>query len=128
MRVDIHHIAIQRSDRGRAIEFFEKLLGYKLVKNSILPSTFSKKIFDINEEVEMLTFTGGNLVIEIFISNRQMNKNFAHICLSVENVEEFCMQCQEFNLKPFSINKDGREIFFVRDEDGNLFEIKKIHD
>ncbi len=125
MSIDIHHIAIQRSNRNRTIEFFEKLLGYKLVKNSLLPSILSKEIFDIDEEVEMLTFANGNVNIEVFITDRKIDNGFAHICLFVENIENFILQCKEINLKPFSINKNGRKIFFVRDEDGNLFEIKQ---
>ncbi|RLF40446.1 MAG: hypothetical protein DRN12_05395 [Thermoplasmata archaeon] len=125
MSIDIHHIAIQRNNKNRAIEFFEKLLGYKLVKNSLLPPLLSRGIFDIDEEVEMLTFSNRNINIEVFITDRKINKSFAHICLYVENLEDFLSRCKEMNLKPFSIDKDGRKIFFVRDEGGNLFEIKQ---
>ena len=125
MSIDIHHIAIQRSNRSRTIEFFEKLLGYKLIKNSLLPSILSKEIFDIDGKVEMLNFADGNISIEVFITDRKIDNGFAHICLFVEDIENFILQCKKINLKPFSIDKDGREIFFVRDEDGNLFEIKQ---
>ncbi|HDM67245.1 MAG TPA: VOC family protein [Thermoplasmatales archaeon] len=124
--IKTHHIALQRGDRERAIVFFTKLLGYKLVKTSRLPVHLSREIFDIEDEPEVLFFTNEeDTSFEVFITKHGVTQDFSHVCLVVPDLELFCRRCRDLGLRPFFVEKNGKQLVFVRDEDGNLFEIKQ---
>jgi len=48
----------------------------------------------------------------------------AHTCLEVDNFEVFLENCSRLNVDVARIPKGDKILTFIRDFDGNLFEIK----
>ena len=47
-----------------------------------------------------------------------------HICLEVDDLDSFLKKCRSMDINVSRIPKGDATITFIRDDDGNLFEIK----
>lgn len=119
----IQHVALECLQRETADLFFSTILGIPKLKNTILSKELIRSIFDINEAVDIVIY--GNVVsrFEVFIRSRKQTKTFDHVCVKVSDRNDFVARCRRHGLKPFFIQKDGKQLLFVRDFSGNLFEI-----
>jgi catechol 2,3-dioxygenase-like lactoylglutathione lyase family enzyme len=124
IKINIDHVALQCKNRNDAIIFYRDVLDLSLIKSFSLNEELSKSIFSINKSVEVLVFQGDNCKFEIFITDINLKLNFNHICIFIDDVEGFFKKCNENNLKPFKVVKGEKELLFVKDFYGNLFEIK----
>ena len=124
IKTSIEHVALQNKNKNDAIVFYRDVLDLSLIKSFSLNEELSKSIFSINKSVEVLVFEGDNSKFEIFISNINLNLNFNHICIIIDDVEGFFMKCNKNNIKPYKVVKGEKELLFIRDHSGNLFEIK----
>ena len=66
-----------------------------------------------------------NIRFEIFITKKEEKHGYGHICIDVNNKKEFLDRCKKYGIEPMIINKDGKNLLFVKDFSGNLFEIKE---
>lgn len=123
--VTVHHVALQCRDRQGAVDFFTRVLGLQLVKSFFLSRELSAEIFNVDEKVEVLVFENQDVYFEVFISERLIDPGFTHVCVSVSDVELFLDRCKQVGVESFFVEKGGKQLLFVRDVDGNLFEIKK---
>ena len=55
-----------------------------------------------------------------------MEKGYEHVCIEIEDKDQFVDNCLKHGLKPFYVKKGDKDLLFVRDFSGNLFEIKTI--
>lgn len=125
VRVGIDHVGIQCDDKEKAFLFYQNLCGLEYVKSTMLSKDLVNKIFKIDTQVEMLVFKNKDAYFEIFISNADMKRNFSHVCLFVDDVDSFFKSCRNAGLNPFTVQKNDKELFFIHDFSGNLFEIKQ---
>jgi len=123
--VKTKHIALQYSDRKKAEIFFNKILLIQLNKTFTISKELSNDIFDIKEEVIVDVYSNGDSYFEVFITNIKTNYNYEHICIEVENEEEFVKRCKKYKIEPKYVKKGNRELLFIRDFSGNLYEIKE---
>jgi catechol 2,3-dioxygenase-like lactoylglutathione lyase family enzyme len=124
IKINVDHVALQNKNKNDAIIFYKDVLGLSLIKTFSLNEELSKSIFSINKSVEVLVFQGDKSKFEIFITDINLNLNFNHIGIIINNKEEFFKKCNENNLKPFKVLKGEKELLFVKDFYDNLFEIK----
>jgi catechol 2,3-dioxygenase-like lactoylglutathione lyase family enzyme len=91
-----------------------------------LPLDLSRAIFDIEAELKIINYIGKDLHFEVFISSRINNKyrQIAHLCLEVDALSEFIQKCRGLGVEISRIPKGDKFLTFVKDFDGNLFEIK----
>jgi len=120
----IQHVALESASQQQADTFFIKVLGIPKVKSTMLPQELSASIFQIDHPVQMETYDNGKARFEVFITTEQRKLTFAHIGIEVDNKTDFVARCQEHGLKPFFIQKEGKQLLFVRDFSENLYEIK----
>ena len=123
--VHVEHIGLQCSNKDEAILFFQEVCGFSLMKSFELNNELSKKIFSIDKSIDVLVFKKKGVYFEIFINQSGCDKNYSHVCLSVGNLDKFFETCKLHGLKPFSVMKNEKELFFVRDFSENLYEVKK---
>ena len=100
------------------------------VDNSTI-STFTddgEKIFDADLECQFILYENENFTIEVFIipAAQQKITPIAHLCLEVDNKEKFAKNCQANGLVVKKIPRGNSLLIFVKDYDGNLFEIKEL--
>ncbi len=121
--VIVQHVALECASVQSADTFFIKVLGVPKVKSTLLPQELCVSIFQTDRSVQMETYDNGKARFEIFINPGLLKSSFVHIGVMVDNKADFVARCQQHGLKPFFIQKEKKQLLFVRDFSGNLFEI-----
>jgi hypothetical protein len=114
--------------KDHALQFYVHLLNAQLVKEFQISRDLVQQIFGIKHEEDdlpVMVFEIENQQFEIFIITKKLGNIFDHVCVSVENVNGFIRQCREMNLEVSFIPKGEKELVFIKDFVGNLFEIKE---
>ena len=122
----LRHVALTCSSEENSDRFYKDLLGLERLEPKILPSSLSRAIFNIDNELRMINYTGKAVHFEIFIakdSKRSANP-IAHVAIEIDDQEAFLKKCAEVDVNVSQIPRGDRTLIFIRDFDGNLFEIK----
>jgi catechol 2,3-dioxygenase-like lactoylglutathione lyase family enzyme len=122
----LRHVALTCSSEENSDRFFKNLLDLQKSEPKILPGSLAKAIFNIEAELLMINYRSQQVHFEIFISGDSENniKQIAHVCLEVDDLQTFLKKCRDLNVEMSEIPKGDRTLTFIRDYDGNLFEIK----
>jgi catechol 2,3-dioxygenase-like lactoylglutathione lyase family enzyme len=125
--MNLQHVGLTCSSEENADKFYETLLGLKKSAPKTLPSSLSKAIFKIDSDLTMVNYMNESVRFEIFIHGRQQSNNsrIDHVCLEVNDLEEFLQRCRSLNVKFMQVPKGESTVTFVSDDDGNLFEMKQ---
>ena len=121
----IHHVALQCSDRGRAELFFDAILGIPRQRSFALSAALSDAIFGVREAVEVDVYDNGSARFEIFTAPDAGASPFAHTCIEVDDRQQCIARCRQHGIEPSIIREEGKDLLFVRDFSGNLFEVKQ---
>jgi len=121
------HVALVSSSEQNADRFYGEILGLEKLKVKNLSAGLSKPLFDRNEDFKLIIYGNQDIQFEIFISDR---KNFthqalSHTCLEVADRMDILERCNKAGLEIRRVPKNGSTVVFVKDFDGNLFEIKE---
>ena len=122
--VVIQHVAVECSDQQSADRFFTTVLGIPKIKSTVLSKELSAAIFGISKNVPIEIFDNGKMRVEVFINTTSREPTYDHICIEVDNKSDFITQCKQQGLDPFFVEKEGKQLLFVRDFSENLYEIK----
>jgi len=115
----IHHVCIQTETYYESLQFYTKILGFQVVKET---RNFHKR--DFNTWLRL-----GSFMIELH-TNKQgdrlkkwssLNEGIVHLCFLVDDVLEEYNRIKKLGYTNFKI-KNGEEIYNV--EGGYLFKIK----
>ena len=122
----LKHVALECNLETTSDKFYQNLLGLDKVRSRILPSAIAKKIFGIDVEYKIIDYANDNIHLEVFIANKKnlQRRTVEHVCLEVDNLEEFLGRCKGMYIDILTIPKGDAFLTFVTDYDGNLFEIK----
>jgi catechol 2,3-dioxygenase-like lactoylglutathione lyase family enzyme len=122
----LRHVGLLCGSEENSDRFYKDLLGLTKSKPKALPLELSKAIFNIDSELVMINYQDGNSHFEILITggSRGNNRQIAHVCIEVDNLEVFLEKCRSLNLDVARIPKGDKTLTFIKDFDGNLFEIK----
>jgi catechol 2,3-dioxygenase-like lactoylglutathione lyase family enzyme len=120
----VRHVAVECCSQDHADRFFSSVLGLQKVKSTLLSKELSMAIFKIDKEVQFDFYDNGKTSFEVFINDKHRASFFAHTCIEVENKSDFISRCKEQGLEPFFVEKNGKQLLFVRDFSGNLYEVK----
>jgi len=124
--MNLRHVAIPCSSEKNSDRFFKNLFGLEKSMPKTLPSSLSRAIFNVDGELQIINYMGEDIHFEIFIagdSERRVNP-IAHVCIEIDDLETFLTKCAELDVNVSQIPKGNRTLTFIRDYDGNLFEIK----
>ena len=122
----LRHVGLTCSSEENSDKFYEDLLGLEKSGAKHLPASLSKSIFNLDSELVMINYQDEQVHFEIFVtgSNGGNSRKIAHTCLEVDNLEVFLEKCHSLNVEITRIPKGDKTLTFIRDFDGNLFEIK----
>jgi catechol 2,3-dioxygenase-like lactoylglutathione lyase family enzyme len=122
----LRHVALTCSSEKNSDRFFKTLLGLEKSEPKILPLHLSKAIFNVDTELRMINYLNEHTHFEIFITDHSINHiiQVAHVCLEVDDLQGFLKKCRDLEVDVSQIPKGDRSLTFIRDYDGNLFEIK----
>lgn len=121
------HVALTASSETNADAFYVGLLGLNKAEPKTVPGQVCQKLFGIARDVVAINYTGGPTHFEVFIcpSTTTPPGRVDHTCLGVENLSEFLRKCETLGLQTIRVPKGQAVITFVKDLDGNLFEVKE---
>jgi catechol 2,3-dioxygenase-like lactoylglutathione lyase family enzyme len=122
--VIIQHVAVECSDQQSADRFFTSILGMLKSKTTIISKELSTAIFGVNKSSPIEIYDNGKTRFEVFIKKTRREPAYDHICIEVDNKNDFIERCTQHGLVPFFVEKEGRQLLFVRDFSDNLYEIK----
>ena len=122
----LEHIALTISDIQEIKNFYVDILEMKELKNFVLKSELSQKIFNINKDTSAFFLQKDDLFLEIFVTDEKLKQGFNHICISVNDRENLIKKSEAQNYKCVRIKREFSDLIFIEDKSGNIFEIKEI--
>ncbi len=122
----LRHIGLTCGSEENSDKFYKDLLGLVKSEPKKLPASLSKSIFNLDAELVMINYLNEDLHFEIFITDRSKNSSrpIEHLCLEVDDLKDFLHKCGALNVQVAQIPKGDKTLIFIKDFDGNLFEIK----
>ena len=123
----LKHVGLACSTEDNADKFYQELLGLNKSEPKMLPSDLSRAIFNIDAELLIINYTGEKVHFEIFITGPVDDRSgkIAHQCLEVDDLSAFTEKCRSLGVEIIQVPKGAKVLTFVKDFDGNLFEIKR---
>ncbi len=120
------HTMIRVKDVKKSLDFYQKLIGLKLVKEKRLKDC---KLYFLADEY-------GQVQIELTYNDKtpekgyQLGTGFGHFAFEVDSMEELTKKLSEMGYKylyePFKLSEIGTTIAFVEDPDGYQIEFIEI--
>jgi len=122
----LQHAGLTCSTEDNADKFYRDLLGLNKSEPKILPSDLSKAIFNLDAELKMINYMDEHIHFEIFITDQfgTSQRPIEHLCLEVDDLDGFIEKCRSMQVEAARIPKGEKTLTFIKDFDGNLFEIK----
>ncbi len=123
----IDHICIEVSSEERCREIFEGVLGLSVAYSFRIDEEFMGRMFGLKAECESVVYQAGDTKIEVFI-RPEMGRpvpGTAHLCLSVPDRGRVLQSAEAKGLDVLHHPRNGRPLYYIRDRDGNLYEIKQ---
>ena len=122
----LHHVALIAASQENADRFYEGILRLTKLKTTMLKSDLAMEIFGLDLECPLVLYGDEGFAIEVFVTDRisPNSSQVAHICLQVEDRQAFMAECRAAGAEILLIPRGESQLCFVKDFDGNLFEIK----
>jgi catechol 2,3-dioxygenase-like lactoylglutathione lyase family enzyme len=123
----LNHVALVCSSEEKSDRFYKDVLDLEKLQSKVVSSDLSKKIFNLDNEYQVINYGDENIRFEIFISERSdfVEKRLSHVCLNIKNMSLFLKRCAENQVDIIKIPKGDNILVFIKDYDDNLFEIKE---
>jgi catechol 2,3-dioxygenase-like lactoylglutathione lyase family enzyme len=121
------HVGLVSGSQKNADGFFKDILGLEKGEKKHLEADLSNEIFGFNGASDFFYYQNESTVFEVFINDRKdtINNQIGHVCLEVAGRDNLAERCKKAGLSVEKINKKGSVLMFIRDFDGNLYEIKE---
>ena len=121
----LKHAGLTCSNEENADKFYRDLLGLNKSEPKTLPPDLSKAIFNLDAELQMINYMNEHSHFEIFIipQSRPSRWQIDHLCLEVADLDGFIAKCRSMQVEVTLIPKGDKTLTFIKDFDGNLFEI-----
>ena len=122
----LKHVGLTCSTQDNADKFYRDVLGLNKLEPKTLPSDLCQAIFNLDAELQIINYLDDHIHFEIFITNQfsTSQRQIEHQCIEVDDLEEFIGKCRSMGVEVARIPKGVKTLTFVKDFDGNLFEIK----
>lgn len=119
------HMGLACRSEANADRFFVTVLELTKSGPKTLSGHVAEGLFGVAADLPMIKYLGDGLQFEVFIDpNREpTNDPIIHACLQVENRDRFLARCECHGVEVIRVPKGEALLTFVRDYDGNLYEI-----
>ncbi len=119
------HTGIQLSTKENVDRFFGQLLNLKPDREYTVPVELMRDVFLMEKEASVRIYSIGGQDVEIFFDIGQSVPSVNHLCIRVEDMEDFISRALELGFHIFEKEREGKpNLVFVYDDDGNPYEIK----
>jgi catechol 2,3-dioxygenase-like lactoylglutathione lyase family enzyme len=123
----IDHVCIEVSSEERCREVFEEVLGLRPAYSFLIEKDFMERMFEAHNSCEAVVYQAGDTKIEVFIrpEMEEIGRRTSHLCLLLPDREKVLKSAGDRGLTILHHPRDGRPLYYIRDHDGNLYEIKE---
>jgi len=120
-------VAVGRSSEREADRLFGELLGLEKTRTRDLPPDLSESFFGRRDPCRMIDYERDGVRVEVFVPEGALGRvdTYGHLCLVVEDRAALLARAAEIGLQELAVEREGRRIVFLRDADGNLYEIQQ---
>lgn len=122
------HGAVTVSSEERARGVFQELFGLEQVKTARVGRELTERLFAMDAEATLLLYQAGPAAIEVFVcpdrAGAAAGRSYDHLCLAVPSPRDLAGRAAAMGFEVRRFPKGDGEVLFVRDLDGNLYEIK----
>lgn len=125
-----HHVGMFTNHPERLIRFYTEKLGFQKSSPKQVPQNIMESVFQIPSPCELLKLMKGQVVLEIFScpgcdfkKRNPQAMGYNHWALIVEDKNSFLQGVQRKGVELIRADNKGRDVWFVKDPDGNLIEI-----
>lgn len=124
----VEHIAVASNSEVDSDKFFINLLGLRKARSFNVSADLMEQFFGLKKEQQLIRYENDDLNFEIFITddNSKSKDIFTHVCLLVEDRDEFVKKSLSMGYTTIKVpRKDGDGYYlFIKDLYENLYEIK----
>jgi len=121
----LQHIALEIREKDLQ-DFYIEVLEGTVENRTALKEKDAYDIFQINSEVPVYFLKIKNITFELFVNEAIERKSFQHVCILHDNVLQIHQKANENGYWTFLRRKEKVSTSFIRDNNGNLFEIKNV--
>jgi catechol 2,3-dioxygenase-like lactoylglutathione lyase family enzyme len=121
----LEHIALSISDPKEVRNFYQDILGMTEVKAFTLQKSLAYDIFGLDEEASVFLLQKDSLFLEVFVRLEANKRSFNHICIAVNDRETLFRKAKQKDYECIRIERDSYDLIFIKDNSGNIFEIKE---
>lgn len=129
MQIRWGHVALARRSLEEADRFFVELLGLERTRARDLPADLAGAVFGFAEPCRMIDYEGGGVRFEVFVPAAERPfaapGDYRHVSLQVGDRESFLARASAAGIEVRRVVRQGRDVAFLADSDGNLFEIQQ---
>ncbi len=124
------HIGLFTNDPERLLDFYTRIMEFDKISDSILDKSIMKSIFGINIKCRFIKLSKGELMLEIFTPIEQKSQvqtkiGINHFGYKQNNKIKFVQRLKEQGQNLITIKKNNHSIYFIKDPDGNLIELRE---
>ena len=101
----LNHVGLQCLERKKAEIFFTKVLQIPKIRTFEVSEELSKAIFGIKNSVAIDVYDNGKTKFEVFITKKMKDSCYEHVCIEVDNKEEFIDRCKKYGIEPLLVRK-----------------------
>ena len=119
------HTGIHLSTKKNVDRFFGQLLKLEPAREYTVPVELMRDIFLMEEEASVRIYSIGGQEVEVFFDMGPSVPSVNHLCLKVEDMEDFISRALELGFHVLEEEREGKpNLVFVYDDDENPYEIK----
>jgi catechol 2,3-dioxygenase-like lactoylglutathione lyase family enzyme len=130
MRCD--HIGLVTGNTEKMIRFYVERLGFELEKDEILPSSIAQELFGIASDFRFVRMVLDDVKVELFECDETeerreeaLREGYHHWGLITSDREDYYQRLKRVGVDVIELERDdGSKVYFARDPDGNLVEIR----
>lgn len=124
------HIGLFAENAEALTRFYVEMLGFEEAGRRVISKSLMVPIFGLSDDCEMIKLRQGDTILEIFspvgpkprVSNG-IRAGYNHWGITVANREEYCTRLEQQGVTVIRAEKEGRNIYFIKDPEGNRIEV-----
>jgi catechol 2,3-dioxygenase-like lactoylglutathione lyase family enzyme len=130
--ISVHHLGIWVRDLGRSGEFYDRILGFEKKYDYHLPAELVRTIFGRPVDCRVEVHQRQAVSVELFQPgtptangpDEPLTAGINHFSLKVDDTLSFCRRAREKGAEVLEVPRRDHSVFFLKDPDGILIEIK----
>jgi catechol 2,3-dioxygenase-like lactoylglutathione lyase family enzyme len=121
-------MALINNSEEKADKFYKEFLGLNKLRCFEVSAEMAQKIFNLKVNYKVIVYSNDQFRVEIFIDEKYKgDKNsIPHVCIEVKDREKLILKAEKMGIDYTKIPKQNSYYLFIRDYNGNLFEVKDI--